>query len=116
MEKILSLMLKITLGIGAVGAVVFMIIVTIGLLGGIPHVDIQDGRYEMNVNGVVNTVDVQNYNTGFIVIDNGVPVNFEMYDITKYYSDSTLYTMAFTKKRNNFVLLNKDIVITFKKI
>lgn len=100
----------------AIITIAVFIFLIMGVLGAFPHVDIQDGKYEMNVNGVINTVDVQNYNTGFIVIDNGIPVNFEMYDITKYYSDSTLYTMAFTKKRNNFVLLNKDIVITFKKI
>lgn len=108
--------MKIISSAVAIVMIAVFIFLIMGVLGAFPHVDIQDGRYEININGSIDTVDVENYKGGFIVIDNGIPINFELYDLTKYYSDSTLYSMAFTNKRNNFVLLNKDIIITFKKI
>lgn len=115
MNKLMNIALEVLLWILGIIAAGLLILLIIMSLGGIPHLEMDEAKYEMNINGSVDTVDIQSYRNGFIVMDNGIPVNFEMYDISKYEAEGTVYTMCYTKKKD-FVLINKDIIITFQKL
>lgn len=84
-------------------------------LGACPHLSIDEGKYQMNAAGIVDTVTVSTHLRGFVIVDNDVPLHFKQTDIFRYSFELGTYSF-YIMNRKEFMLDGTEMVYTFKKI